>query len=207
MYVYCGNDGVNQVDPSGHDAIWLNSSKSASGFGHAALLIKNSHGKWDYLSYTGDGLLKKTLSNYYSKANYRFVLQFINDKYRNEYRNKGDMGPYDGYIYLKGKFKSVKKKTIKNKKKYKGSSYRKIYHNCLDIAVDILRKGKFKRYNQKYHAALGYAMAMSIPNNAFAGMTYFDDTIDSYMKAGHVRRLFINPYKVFINLMQRGIIT
>ncbi len=207
LYTYCGNDGVNQVDPSGHDAIWLNSSKSASGFGHAALLIKNSHGKWDYLSYTRDGLLKKTLSNYYSKANYRFVLQFINDKYRNEYRNKGDMGPYDGYIYLKGKFKSVKKKTIKNKDKYKGKNYHEVYHNCLDIAVDILRKGKFKRYNQKYHAALGYAMAMSIPNNAFAGMTYFDDTIDSYMKAGHVRRLFINPYKVFINLMQRGIIT
>jgi hypothetical protein len=117
------------------------------------------------------------------------------------------MRPYDGLIYFKGKFKSVKNKTIKEKKKYSGSSYSLLSHNCLDMTVDFLRKGQFVRYNKEYHVALGYAKSMSIPNNAFAGMKYFDDTIDSYMKAGYIRRLFINPYKVFINLMQRSLIS
>lgn len=203
LYTYCGNDGVNAWDPSGHDAIWLNSNKSASGFGHAAVLIKNSHNKWDYFSYTQKGLLKKTLSYYYSFANNNYILQYINENYR-----KGDsMRPYDGLIYFKGKFKSVKNKTIKEKKKYSGSSYSLLSHNCLDMTVDFLRKGQFVRYNKEYHVALGYAKSMSIPNNAFAGMKYFDDTIDSYMKAGYIRRLFINPYKVFINLMQRSLIS
>ena len=85
-------------------------------------MIKNSHNKWDYLSYTQNGLLKKTLN---------------------------------------------------------------------------LNKGRFEKYNHEYHVALGYAMSMSIPNYTFSGMYYFDETIDSYMKASNIRRLFINPYRVF----------
>ena len=203
LYAYCGNDGVNAWDPSGHDAIWLNSNKSASGFGHAAVLIKNSRNQWDYFSYTKTGLLKKTLSHLYSFANSDYIVQFINE----EYRKGALMEPYDSFIDFKGKFKSVKNKTIKEKKKYSGKSYSLMSHNCLDVTVDFLRKGKFARYNQEYHAALGWAMSMSIPNNAFAGMQYFDDTIDSYMEAGYFRRFFIDPYKVFINLTQRSIIS
>ena len=207
LYTYCENDGVNAVDPSGHDAIWLNSSESASGFGHSAVLIKNTHNKWDYLTYTGQkGLTKKTLDYYYSFANSSTLLKIINQKYR---RGK-DMGPYNGLVYFKGKFKSVKNSTIKNSKKKQGKyskeKYNVLSHNCLDMTVDFLSKGVYEKYNHEYHVALGYANAMSVPNNAFASMKYFVDTIDDYMKANWVMRLFINPYRVFNNFVQRSVI-
>lgn len=47
---------------------------------------------------------------------------------------------------------------------------------------------------------------MSIPNTAFSGMKYFNQTIESYKKANWWKKIFINPYKVFYNLMQRSII-
>lgn len=57
------------------------------------------------------------------------------------------------------------------------------------------------------NVALDYARRMNIPNNAFAGMKYFDDTIDSYMEAGWFKRLFINPYSVFAYLKEGSIIS
>ena len=202
LYTYCENDGVNMVDPSGHDAIWLNSTKSANGFGHAAVLIKNSHNKWDYLTYTNKGLDKKTLRYYYSFANVSAVLKYIN----RTYRKKNQMKPYDGFIYFKGKFKSIKNNNINKIAKYKGDAYCLLSHNCLDVVLDFLKKGKFQKYNHEYHVALGYAMSMSIPNTAFSGMKYFNQTIESYKKANWWKKIFINPYKVFYNLMQRSII-
>lgn len=107
------------------------------------------------------------------------------------------MRPYEGLIYFKGKLKSVKNNTIRQKKKYGGSKYNLLSYNCLDMTIDFLNKGRFEKYNHEYHVALGYAMSMSIPNYTFSGMYYFDETIDSYMKASNIRRLFINPYRVF----------
>lgn len=74
------------------------------------------------------------------------------------------------------------------------------------MTVDFLSKGVYEKYNHEYHVALGYANAMSVPNNAFASMKYFVDTIDDYMKANWVMRLFINPYRVFNNFVQRSVI-
>lgn len=199
LYTYCENDGVNCFDPSGHDAIWLNSSNSAEGFGHAALLIKNSKNKWDYLTYTENGLAKDTLDYYYTFANKKCVIQYINRKHRKGTKKK----PYDDFLYFKGKFKSIKNTRLK---KY-NESYDLMVHNCLHVTVDFLKKGKFKKYNKEYHIALAYAKSMRIPNNAFASMKYFNETIEDYMNAGYIRRFFIDPYRLFIYFTQRSFIS
>lgn len=72
--------------------------------------------------------------------------------------------------------------------------------------IDFLNKGVWEKYNREYHTALGYSMTISIPNNAFAGMNYFNETIDNYMKAGWFKRIFLtDPYKVFNYILQRSI--
>lgn len=96
-----------------------------------------------------------------------------------------------------GRVTTTQKNSEKKKGKYSKDKYSILSHNCLDMTVDFLNKGVFEKYNHEYHVALGYAMAMCVPNNAFASMKYFDDTIDSYMEAGWFKRLFINPYGLF----------
>ena len=51
LYTYCENDGVNMVDPSGHDAIWLQQTDGALGFGHTAVAIKLGDSNWVYYSF------------------------------------------------------------------------------------------------------------------------------------------------------------
>ena len=68
----------------------------------------------------------------------------------------------------------------------------------MDVVVELLQEGKFKKYNAEYHRALSYASTLSVPNNAFAGMKYFVGSIKSYKKANWFKRTFIlDPYRVF----------
>ncbi len=48
MFTYCNNNPVNQVDPEGTDAIWLQFPNGANGFGHTSLLLQDSAGEWWY---------------------------------------------------------------------------------------------------------------------------------------------------------------
>ena len=59
LYTYCENDGVNMVDPSGHDAVFLHygyavgssdtgGRKRGFSFGHSGLLVENKYGGWYY---------------------------------------------------------------------------------------------------------------------------------------------------------------
>ncbi len=53
MFAYCENNAVMQTDPTGADAWWIQSPKSANGFGHTSLLIQEKSGYWWYF-YWGD---------------------------------------------------------------------------------------------------------------------------------------------------------
>ena len=49
MFSYCLNNPVNFMDSSGHDAIWIQESDNAEGFGHAGLLVEDEETKkWHY---------------------------------------------------------------------------------------------------------------------------------------------------------------
>ena len=48
MFAYCNNNPVNQIDPEGTDAIWLQFAYGANGFGHTSLLIQDSANIWWY---------------------------------------------------------------------------------------------------------------------------------------------------------------
>lgn len=205
LYTYCGNDGVNAWDPSGHrhDAIWLNSSRSASGFGHSAVVIKAKQGKWKYLSYTDHGLhkAKVPISITYFENTTKKLKYAIRNYINNTERNEREAYPYNSMLYFKGEFKAIttiKDKTGVKKEKYPASKYDFFKYNCMDVVVELLQEGKFKKYNAEYHRALSYASTLSVPNNAFAGMKYFVGSIKSYKKANWFKRTFIlDPYRVF----------
>ena len=48
MFAYCNNNPVNQIDPEGTDAIWLQFAYGANNCGHTSLLIQDSANIWWY---------------------------------------------------------------------------------------------------------------------------------------------------------------
>ena len=48
MFTYCNNNPVNQIDPNGTDAMWLQFPDGANGFGHTSLLLQDATGTWWY---------------------------------------------------------------------------------------------------------------------------------------------------------------
>ena len=49
MFTYCNNNPVNQVDPEGTDAMWLQFSDAVKGLGHTSLLVRDKSNVWWYL--------------------------------------------------------------------------------------------------------------------------------------------------------------
>ena len=156
LYTYCANDPVNYVDPSGHDAIFLQATKGAKGAGHSALLIKVS-GKWKYYSWEGDGYTGWTaqLKNVYKGiSNSGVVTKNINSsksikRVKNEKGKWSHGRPYNKYFYIKGNFtgsyKYAKEQMAgKHYKKYKLTSV-----NCVWITIQLLRKGKISKAKKR----------------------------------------------------------
>ncbi len=48
MFTYCNNNPVNQIDPEGTDAYWLQFSNAVNSIGHTSLLLKDSVNNWWY---------------------------------------------------------------------------------------------------------------------------------------------------------------
>ncbi len=48
MFAYCLNNSVNLKDNFGNDAIWIQESHSAKGFGHSGLISQDENGDWYY---------------------------------------------------------------------------------------------------------------------------------------------------------------
>ena len=48
MFTYCNNDPINQIDPEGTDAKWVQFSEGAGGWGHTSLLLQDDSNNWWY---------------------------------------------------------------------------------------------------------------------------------------------------------------
>ena len=48
MFAYCNNNWVNQIDPEGTDAYWVQFGNAVNGMGHTSLLLQDSVNNWWY---------------------------------------------------------------------------------------------------------------------------------------------------------------
>ncbi len=129
LYTYCANDGVNSVDPSGHDAIWLQQTDGANGFGHTAIAVQYNKKQWMYFSFassTPHNIFKNIVGTegaiQFKKYNEKADLSIEEaTKAALEYGKSESKIDYQGTIYFKGNFKKTYKyldKQIKNVPKY-----------------------------------------------------------------------------------------
>ena len=143
LYTYCENDGVNAVDPSGHDAMFLYYAKGAGDFGHVGLFLqeqKNNKKRkvWDYY-YWGNNRssLTRTNRNFKKYTNYETQKRKIMDATRRTYSTE-----LTDYYYFFGDFR----KSISLAQKYvlgRKGEYNLINNNCVQTSLRILLVGRF----------------------------------------------------------------
>ena len=77
LHGYCGNDGVNAWDPSGHDAIWLQYKGGAGGAGHTGALLQDSYTKKWFYFYWGPAKRYKWLTFFRISVPYDNIVKEI----------------------------------------------------------------------------------------------------------------------------------
>ena len=131
QYVFCANNPVNFVDPSGLDAVYLIDSHAVGGAGHAASAVGNNRTGWTYYSFgasgdRGETMHIGTLDNY-SVRHYQTFEALRKDNPR-----------YDKDIYYKSSERGDMAARREGNSHF-NDSYWFIGQNCDDIASSILR--------------------------------------------------------------------
>ncbi len=166
MFSYCNNNSVNQLDPNGKDAYWLQDYDNVSNLGHTSLLIQESPGNWWYfywgdkdiqLLYFGKGSLRDL--NTYLHGYRNGKKRYINPWGYNFYRGNN----YDSWKKIKGNFVKcldyifytlmghkrrnepvVRSYSMKYKNsKYENTSYKLYTNNCVLVSLRVLLRGTF----------------------------------------------------------------
>ncbi len=196
LYGYCGGNPVNYVDPSGHDAIWLQQTNGAMNLGHTAVAIQLKNAEWCYFSLSSANSKKfiknicgnvgvMTVQKY--KANYNlkwknWPAQGRNAKEKTEFRQglctidttlkvarkKGIS--YDKGIYIKGDFLKSYTYLCEMNKKFSRQKvkYSLFNNNCKNIVVRALKKGSLKGSGGKsFIQCLNAAEDKLYPNVAY----------------------------------------
>ena len=159
LYVYCVNNPVNYIDPSGHDAIVLKSNFFGKNIGHMAVLIQDGN-NWKYFSWDNDGYKAKYMNHNVNNRDYKCVVnKKVNYNINKRFKRTGKGSKYVQYLYIKGNFKG----SLSYIKKVKaGKSYRKYSltgRNCAWMAIQVLRMGynsKSTKYKQLYNLQYRY---------------------------------------------------
>ena len=176
LYAYCGNDGVNQVDPSGHDAIWLQYKDGANGFGHTGLAVQGNKNQWFYFYWGAKngglgqirGEAKKIcVPVQITTGYYRWPHALLNDIKSKVYTYYEE--ELTGLVYIKGNFKKSHKKIEKL-----GGKYNLISNNCYIVSMRMLLKGKFKKESKTTKKILKEVKRQNytIPNTGFNYFMY-----------------------------------
>ena len=132
---------MNYVDPSGHDAIVLESNFVCEKVGHMAVLIQKgknwSYFSWDNRTYKNPLIGKLANTKNKSAVKGKRVYDYVNERYSRYKDNK----KYERYIYIEGNFSGSLSYINRVKR---GESYR--YYslstiNCAWMALEVLRHG------------------------------------------------------------------
>ena len=153
LYVYCANNPVNYIDPSGHDAIVLKSDFLGKNIGHMAVLIQNGN-NWKYFSWDNHGYKAKYMNHNVNNGDYKCVVnKKVNNNINKRFKRTGKGSKYVQYLYIKGNFKGSLSyiKKVKAGKSYK--KYSLTGRNCAWMAIQVLKMGyssKSTKYKQLY---------------------------------------------------------
>ena len=185
LYAYCVNDPVNSVDPTGYDAIWINSYSAAATFGHASLLIESSPNVWNYFfwgpqnllqaikSTTGASVPRKVL--FYqiyvtiSKSQYYLSLNSLNRVLKSFDSGLNIAGGerYTSYVYIKGDFSALKGYINSYMRGTNAPKYSLYHCNCAYMSVKALLRGKLT-WNQRQALNKLINGGTLIPNNVIS---------------------------------------
>ena len=185
MFNYCNNDPINQVDPKGTDAIWLQNFDAVSYAGHTSIMVQDALNTWWYF-YWGD-----TDAIFRPCGNDAFSLEMLNSylygfdprPHHNYYVKAYDIGGvYDASIYMYGDFcasftyildRFVNLAVRKNekveydtfyengKKTYAihfhgNDNYFLIFKSCVSMSLYALLRGKYSSYYYGNHVSYIY---------------------------------------------------
>ncbi|MEI7850958.1 MAG: RHS repeat-associated core domain-containing protein [Kiritimatiellales bacterium] len=121
LYVFCGNNPVNFVDPRGHEVVYLHDDEGAGYFGHTAIAVGGDDVGWTYLSYEmrDDG----TASDNLIPIGYGSLSELLSENSR-----------YEGYIcYPTDPTEDAAALTAAIG--FWGTDYDFLSHNCDDMAT------------------------------------------------------------------------
>ena len=189
MFAYCNNNPVNACDPSGEDAVWIQSFNKPWALGHTGLLIQGPGGIW-YEFYWGQGNKKE---NNYTNVYLLPVAYELSHIIKKDGSYHGGM-IYQKTIIIEGDFSDCYNyinDILKKEKRYNVLSF-----NCLQASIDVLLQGKFKRCYGDYYLFLKDLSKVRIPNKAYNMMKAFNDYVDTYWSYPWYRRANKQtPYK------------
>ncbi len=148
LYTYCENDGVNMVDPSGHDGIWLYAKDGAAigplTFGHVALVFQGDFirpSNWNYISWAKNGLTTGVVKGYnrmnskkpWKKKKKKTIAKELRKKVNKKFR-KGE-AEYTSAIFISAAFWQTDEKANELKQTH---NYRLLSYNCTQFICNVI---------------------------------------------------------------------
>ena len=197
-YIYCDNDPVNRVDPSGLDAILITDNGSAYLQGHTSALFQDGAKNW-YYYYWGD---KEALVREVKNPSAMASLSNFNWWLHNQGIYQGD---YDVATYVAGNFTASLSHAVYLAQNYTPSQYNVLTRNCMQTTWECFIKGWFwdhvsvnsvvssrgirpNSYDQKF--------IYTFYNSAFTYAAYWKTINDQLWEARQQPKSRINDEKV-----------
>ena len=209
-YVYCANNPVRVIDPSGDSCAVLLAGNSVGGMGHAALLIQGKDNRWYLYSKNGDDKSSSGSSSgtgddigYAGKDNkgWGSVKEFLNSHQENTVNHDGEGGTYYTEAYV---LPTTAKQDdmIRNQMKQKlGEQYHFTSNNCIQAVVSALNSANVKTKSDSQEpqfTKLGQIVVQSDPVYMFAkhmSNTAIPITIYNEIKKANPQGKTIKPSK------------